>query len=153
MIAQNAEEPSGEQFFTEGEDTKCEVAYQPYSGSHEDLFLKEGDRIAVISPSSLPAREQTDAVINGLKAWGYEPVEGKYVCVETRTLAEVMEDLEWALEDPEIKAEQIHSRFIKHRRLQHRILILFLLCNCRSPYLSYFLGKVFLSIIIIMNRN
>ena len=104
LIAQDAEEPSEKQFFTEGEDTKCEVAYQPYSGSHEDLFLREGDRIAVISPSSLPAREQTDAVVNGLKAWGYVPVEGKYVCVETRTLAEVMEDLEWALEDPRIRA-------------------------------------------------
>ena len=104
LIAQDVEEPSEKQFFTEGEDTKCEVAYQPYSGSHEDLFLREGDRIAVISPSSLPTREQTDAVVNGLKAWGYEPVEGKYVCVETRTLAEVMEDLEWALEDPRIRA-------------------------------------------------
>ena len=104
LIAQDVEEPSEKQFFTEGEDTKCEVAYQPYSGSHEDLFLREGDRIAVISPSSLPTREQTDAVVNGLKAWGYVPVEGKYVCVETRTLAEVMEDLEWALEDPRIRA-------------------------------------------------
>ena len=104
IIAQDAEEPSEAQFFTEGENTKCEVSYQPYSGFHEDLFLKEGDMIAVISPSTLPTREQADAVINGLKAWGYEPVEGKYVCVENRTLAEVTEDLEWALEDPRIKA-------------------------------------------------
>lgn len=104
IFAQVANNPSEEQFFTEGEDTKCEVAYQPYSGLHENLFLKEGDRIAVISPSALPTREQADTVMNGLKAWGYDPVEGKYVCAETRTLAEVMEDLEWALEDPGIKA-------------------------------------------------
>ena len=89
---------------SEGEDTKCEVTYRPYSGNHEEVFLKAGDKIAVISPSALPSREQADAVINGLKEWGYEPVEGKHVCAETRTLDEILEDLEWALEDPEIKA-------------------------------------------------
>lgn len=93
-----------EKVFTEGEDTACEVTYRSYEGEHGDLFLKEGDKIAVITPSALPEREQVDAVMNGLKDWGYEPVEGKYVCVETRTLDQVREDLEWALEDPEIRA-------------------------------------------------
>ncbi len=93
-----------EKLLAEGEDTKCEVTYQTYNGKNQDLFLKEGDKLAVISPSTLPGREQTDAVISGLKAWGYVPVEGKYVCVETRTLADIMEDLQWALEDQQIKA-------------------------------------------------
>ena len=93
-----------EKLLAEGEDTKCEVTYQTHNGKNQDLFLKEGDKIAVISPSTLPGREQTDAVISGLKAWGYVPVEGKYVCVETRTLADIMEDLQWALEDQQIKA-------------------------------------------------
>ncbi len=101
---QNTGVLSEDEFISEGEDTRCEATYRPYGGVHEDIFLKEGDKIAVISPSALPSREQTDAVISGLKKWGYEPVEGKYVCAETRTLDEMMEDLEWALGDPEIKA-------------------------------------------------
>ncbi len=102
--AQNVAQQEEEKLISEGEDTKCEVTYRPYSGEHQDLFLKEGDKIAVISPSALPSRVQTDAVITGLKEWGYEPVEGKYVCVETRTLDDILEDLEWALNDPDIKA-------------------------------------------------
>ena len=88
----------------EGEDTKCEVAYKAYSGKNTDIFLSKGDKIAVISPSALPSREQTDATIKGLKDWGFEPVEGKHVCDEPRSIDEILEDLEWALEDPEIKA-------------------------------------------------
>ena len=61
-------------------------------------------RVAVISPSELPSRRQVDAAKKGLKSWGFVPVEGKYVCPKTRTLEELMEDLEWALTDPEIKA-------------------------------------------------
>ncbi|MBR5091724.1 MAG: hypothetical protein IK093_20060 [Ruminiclostridium sp.] len=38
-------------------------------------------------------QEQADTVIKGLKEWGYEPVEGKNVCAETRTLDDIMEDL------------------------------------------------------------
>ena len=67
-------------------------------------FPEEGDRIAVLSPSSLPSREQFEGTMEGLRAWGYLPVGGKYACVEERTLEECLEDLKWALEDPEIKA-------------------------------------------------
>ena len=93
-----------EQFLTEGVDTRCEVGYRPYRGARRGMFLAEGDKIAVIAPSALPAREQTDAVVNGLRKWGYVPVEGKHVCAETRTLDDVMEDLAWALQDPGTKA-------------------------------------------------
>ena len=88
----------------EGTDTVCEVSYSAYTGEWSSLFLSEGDRIAVISPSALPSREQVDAVIAGLKEWGYVPVEGKHVFEETRTLEDCLEDLRWALEDPSIKA-------------------------------------------------
>ena len=68
------------------------------------LFLKKGDHIAVIAPSALPGKEQLDATIDGLKKWGYVPVEGKYVSVKKRTLENCLEDLKWALEDPDTKA-------------------------------------------------
>ena len=89
----------------EGVDTKTEVTgYTDMTGKHTSYFPKEGDKVAVISPSALPTREQTDAVVKGLKDWGYVPVEGKYVCVEERTLDDCVEDLKWALTDPAIKA-------------------------------------------------
>ncbi len=88
----------------EGEDTETKVEYRDYEGENSSMFLEKGEKIAVISPSALPSREQTDSTIQGLKDWGYEPVEGKHVCDETRSLDDVMEDLTWALEDPEIKA-------------------------------------------------
>ena len=100
-----SEVPTDDGYISEGTDTACEITgYSDYSGTHSDMFLKEGDRIAVISPSSLPSREQTDATIEGLRSWGYEPVEGNHVCQPGRTLEDCRADLEWALEDPEIKA-------------------------------------------------
>ena len=93
-----------EEYRSEGEDTKIEITgYNAYPDGH-DYFLKEGDKVAVISPSELPSREQVDAVLEGLEGWGYVPVEGKYVCPEVRTMEEQIEDLTWALNDPEIKA-------------------------------------------------
>lgn len=97
-------EADAEETMSEGTDTPCEVRSTQYAGSFGSMFLSEGDTVAVISPSSLPSREQVDAVVNGLKEWGYVPVEGKHVCEETRTLEDCKEDLLWALEDPSVKA-------------------------------------------------
>ena len=90
---------------SEGTETKCEVTgYHDQAAENASMFLKKGDKIAVISPSALPTEEQKDATIEGLKKWGYVPVEGKYVCVKERTLKNCLEDLEWALTDPQTKA-------------------------------------------------
>ena len=93
-----------DQLFSEGVDTRCKVRLAPYEGSHREMFLSEGDRIAVITPSALPSREQVDATVKGLRSWGYIPVEGKHVCEEVRSKEDCIEDLRWALEDPSIKA-------------------------------------------------
>ena len=95
------EEPKS---FTEGADTA--VTITSYTDFDEEgiYFLKEGDQIAVISPSALPSKRQVEMTVEGLKSWGYVPVEGQYVAVEERTLEECIEDLTWALNDPEIKA-------------------------------------------------
>ena len=89
---------------SEGADTACSVSYAPYAGAHEELFLTEGDRIAVIAPSAIPSKEQVDATIKGLESWGYVPVAGSHVYDEQTTLENCLEDLTWALEDPSIKA-------------------------------------------------
>ncbi|MBR3325965.1 MAG: LD-carboxypeptidase [Atopobiaceae bacterium] len=98
-------EEQAETTFTEGADSTCKATgYTNMTASHPDYFLKEGDKVAVISPSALPTREQADATIAGLKDWGYVPVEGKHVCDEGRTLEDCRSDLMWALEDPDIAA-------------------------------------------------
>ena len=89
---------------SEGADTACSVSYAPYAGAHDELFLTEGDRIAVIAPSAIPSKEQVDATIKGLESWGYVPVAGSHVYDEQTTLENCLEDLTWALEDPSIKA-------------------------------------------------
>ena len=90
---------------SEGIDTKITVTsytdFSEYEGFH---FLNPGDKVAVISPSSLPSKEQFDATMKGLREWGYEPEEGKYVIAEERTLEQCIEDFDWALNDPKIKA-------------------------------------------------
>ncbi len=94
-----------EETIDEGTDTSCEITgYNNISDSTRPYFLSEGDKVAVISPSALPSRKQVDATIDGLRDWGFNPVEGKYVCPESRTLDEVIEDFKWALSDPSIKA-------------------------------------------------
>lgn len=92
------------EYLHEGRVTVTEITgYTHLSGEATSYFLSKGDRIAVISPSSLPSREQADATVDGLRAWGFEPVEGRSVCPETRTLTDCAADFRWALEDPEIR--------------------------------------------------
>lgn len=87
-----------------GVDTKVTVAYDGQAGPAGVRFLKEGDHVAVISPSALPTQEQVDAVTSGLESWGYVPVEGKHVVQQDRTLDDCLADLVWALEDDSIDA-------------------------------------------------
>ena len=89
---------------SEGVDTITSVEYENFNANNKDLFLKEGDKIAVISPSATPSREQVDKTIEGLKNLGYEPVEGKFAYKEVRTKSDIIEDLLWALNDTSIKA-------------------------------------------------
>lgn len=90
-------------YYDEGVDTGIEITGFTQHGGVSG-FLSEGDKVAVLSPSALPGSEQTEATLAGLESWGFEPVEGSYVSSETRTLEECLEDLRWALTDPEIKA-------------------------------------------------
>ena len=89
---------------TEGTDTPVTVTGYTDFNQNSFHFPEEGDKVAVISPSSIPSREEFEGTMDGLGEWGYIPVAGKHVCVEERTLEECLEDLKWALEDPEIKA-------------------------------------------------
>ena len=71
-------------------------------------YLKEGDKIAIISPASVPDKEFVDGGAEILRQWGLVPVYGTHVCSQNGTFAGTVtqrrNDLEWALSDPEIKA-------------------------------------------------
>ena len=72
-------------------------------------FLKKGDKIAILSPSSVPTDlsiiDKGAAVLQG---WGFKTVEGKYARTNYHTYAgtpeQRVEDILWALRDPSIKA-------------------------------------------------
>jgi hypothetical protein len=72
-------------------------------------FLEPGDKVALISPSYHTPMENVEAAAGILRDWGFEPVVGAHVGKVHRghyagTTKERLADLEWALEDPEIKA-------------------------------------------------
>jgi len=72
-------------------------------------YLKQGDKVALISPSFFTPMENVEKTAALLRTWGLEPVigpnvgkiyDGKYA----GTLTERLSDIRWALEDPSIKA-------------------------------------------------
>ena len=71
-------------------------------------FLKEGDRIAVISPCSQPEEKTLRAGCDMLRQWGYVPVVGPHARSLHHgfagTTAERLSDLLWALRDSTISA-------------------------------------------------
>ena len=71
-------------------------------------FLRQGDRIAVLSPSSAP---DSQTVVNGCRTliqWGYEPVVGRFALSNEHGFAGTADqranDLLWALRDTTIRA-------------------------------------------------
>lgn len=70
-------------------------------------FLKPGDKVAVVNPAK---RLQSDmaAGLQIIEGWGLMPVQGRYVHEEHHLFAgdddQRLKDLQWALDDPEIKA-------------------------------------------------
>lgn len=89
----------------EGVDTAIEVVGSAaYTSAGDAYFLTEGDAVAVLSLSYRSEPEEVDATVEGLEGWGFVPVEGSFARAETCTLDECVEDLTWALENPDIKA-------------------------------------------------
>lgn len=71
-------------------------------------FLKPGDSIAVISPSSTPEARTVEAGCQALRQWGYVPVVGRHALEDYHGFAgpaaHRAEDLLWALRDSTISA-------------------------------------------------
>ena len=100
-----ASDGSDEQHIDEGTDTPIQIlGYTAYGGAADSYFLSRGDKVAVISPASLPGKAQAEAVVAGLRRWGFLPVMGRHVYGQQRTVETCLQDLQWALTDPEIRA-------------------------------------------------
>ena len=71
-------------------------------------FLQPGDRIAVISPSSVPEEKTVVEGCDILRQWGYEPVVGPHALCNYHDFAGTVDersaDLLWALRDSTIRA-------------------------------------------------
>lgn len=83
--------------------TSCSTPIAEKTGEFADYFLREGDTIAVISPSSLPDSAQIEATVGGLKAWGYMPILGRQAGHVGRTLEDCYNELLWALREPSVR--------------------------------------------------
>ena len=105
VIEELPTDDDGEQYIDEGTDTRIKITgYTAWSGEPDSYFLSAGDKVAVISPSSLPGQAQTEATVAGLRRWGFRPVMGKHVYGQTRSIQTCLEDLQWALTAPDIRA-------------------------------------------------
>ncbi|MCR5678738.1 MAG: LD-carboxypeptidase [Prevotella sp.] len=71
-------------------------------------FLKPGDKVAVVSPSSTPSQKAVETGCETLRQWGYEPVVAPHVLSSWHGFAgtpyERTADLRWALADSTIRA-------------------------------------------------
>ena len=75
----------------------------------QPAFLRQGDKVALVSPSYYTPMENVEKTADLLRSWGLEPVigpnvgkvvDGKYA----GTVAERVSDIRWAMSDPDIKA-------------------------------------------------
>lgn len=71
-------------------------------------YLQAGDKIALVSPAGFIHRQHLENACHILQSWGLTPVVGKHAAAQfdsfAGTNAERREDLQWALDDQEIKA-------------------------------------------------
>ncbi|MBQ4477750.1 MAG: LD-carboxypeptidase [Bacteroidales bacterium] len=72
-------------------------------------YLKQGDKVALISPSYYCSVETASQAADTLRSWGFVPVIGPNVGKQfmehyAGTVEERLADLRWALRDPDIKA-------------------------------------------------
>ena len=76
-------------------------------------FLKQGDEIAIISPSGTVLSERVDGAVEAIRQWGFTPVVGEHckgeyqaygVISHSATPEHRLADLQWALAAPRVKA-------------------------------------------------
>lgn len=72
-------------------------------------FLKQGDTIAIISPSYVTSEENIEKGMDVVRSWGFVPIKSPnlnktYLVKYAGTIAERTADIEWAYNNPQVKA-------------------------------------------------
>ena len=71
-------------------------------------FLKKGDLVAIISPSGVISEEVIPGAVGVIESWGLRVITGKNIYKSDGPFAgkdnERLEDLQWAVDNTEIKA-------------------------------------------------
>ena len=72
-------------------------------------FLKQGDTIAIVSPSYVTSDENIEKGMDVIRSWGFVPIKApnlnqEYLSRYAGTIAQRAADLEWAYKNPQVKA-------------------------------------------------
>lgn len=72
-------------------------------------FLKPGDTIAIVSPSYVTSEENIEKGMEVVRSWGFVPIKAphlnkSYLSRYAGTIAERASDIEWAYNNPQVKA-------------------------------------------------
>lgn len=72
-------------------------------------FLKQGDTIAIISPSYSTSEENIEKGMDAVRSWGFVPIKSPnlnktYLVKYAGTIAERAADIAWAYSNPQVKA-------------------------------------------------
>ncbi|MBO4722654.1 MAG: LD-carboxypeptidase [Muribaculaceae bacterium] len=76
-------------------------------------FLKPGNKFAIISPSGTVLPERVDGAVRAIEKWGFVPVVGEHckgeylaygVITHSASPEHRLNDLQWALNDPQVRA-------------------------------------------------
>lgn len=71
-------------------------------------YLKAGDKVAIVSPAGAVVPELIDEAAETLRSWGYQPVLGRSSQGKCGRFSgsddERLADLQWAMDDPSIRA-------------------------------------------------
>lgn len=90
-------------------DSTGPICISPRRDCVQPQFLKQGDTIAIISPSYITSEENIDKGMEVIRTWGFVPVKAPnlnqtYLERYAGTIAQRASDIEWAYRNPQVKA-------------------------------------------------
>ena len=85
------------------------ICISPRQDCMQPQFLKQGDTIAIISPSYITSDENIEKGMEVIRSWGFVPVKAPnlnqaYLERYAGTIAQRASDIEWAYNNPQVKA-------------------------------------------------
>lgn len=90
-------------------DPTAPICISPRQDCVQPNFLKQGDTIAIISPSYITSEENIDKGMEVIRSWGFVPVKAPnlnqaYLERYAGSIAQRASDIEWAYNNPQVKA-------------------------------------------------